>query len=86
MTDGLHPLKKRQFIQRFPDRFKRGNLDILMCKTFDRMALFSKSPRNVMAKLAISSNHCYFHGRAPTGFAANFGRSLSSRLLNTWML
>jgi len=56
-----------------------------MCKTFDRVAFFSKSPSNIMAKLAISSNHDYFHGRAPTGFAVSFA-SRSSRLLNTWML
>jgi len=57
-----------------------------MCKTCNRVALFHKSLRNITAELAVTSNHYYFHGRAPTGFAANFGRSLSSRLLNTWML
>jgi hypothetical protein len=57
-----------------------------MCEACNGVALVSKGPRNIMAKLAVSSNHYNFHGLAPTGFAANFERSLSSRPLNTWML
>ena len=39
-------------------------------------SLFSKSPRNIVAELAVSSNHYYSHCRAPAGFAANLALTL----------